>query len=75
VRQIYRYGMPFDKKALITTDPGQSSSIENPAFAKRCLTEMGYEPQRLLGRVSIFDLEFMPVIDSLQMDPTDPLDP
>jgi hypothetical protein len=75
VREIYRYGMPFEKKALITTDPGQSASIENPAFAKRCLTELGYEPQKLAGRVSKFDLEFLPVIDSLQMDPTDPLDP
>ncbi|HYA16921.1 MAG TPA: YdcF family protein, partial [Bryobacteraceae bacterium] len=31
VREIYRYGMPFGKKALITTDPAQSASIENPA--------------------------------------------
>ena len=74
-REIYRYGMPFEKKALITTDPGQSASIENPAFAKRCLNELGYEPLKLLGRLSKFDLEFQPAIDSLQMDPTDPLDP
>ena len=75
VREIYRYGMPFDKKALITTDPGQSASIESPAFAKRCLTELGYEPQKLAHRISKFDLEFLPVLDALQMDPTDPLDP
>jgi hypothetical protein len=75
VREIYRSGIPFDKKALITTDPGQSSSIESPAFARRCITEMGYEPQRLLGRISQFDLEFLPRIESLQMDPADLLDP
>jgi hypothetical protein len=75
VREIYRYGMPFDKKALITTDPGQSESIESPAFAKRCLNELGYEPQKLGQRISKFDLEFLPVIDALQMDPADPLDP
>jgi hypothetical protein len=74
-REIYRYGMPFQKKALITTDPGQSASIENPAFAKRNLNELGYEPLKALRRISPFDLEFLPVIDSLQMDPTDPLDP
>jgi hypothetical protein len=75
VREIYRYGIPFDKKALITTDPGQSASIESPAFAKRCLNELGYEPQKLVQRTSKFELEFLPVVDSLQMDPTDPLDP
>lgn len=74
-REIYRYGIPFEKKALITTDPGQSASIENPSFAKRNLNELGYEPLKLEGRISKFDLEFLPVIDSLQMDPTDPLDP
>ena len=74
-REIYRYGMPFEKKALITTDPGQSASIGNPAFAKRCLNELDYEPLKIVGRISNFDLEFLPVIDSLQMDPTDPLDP
>src|SRR5215469_6975331 len=75
VREIYRYGVPFDKKALITTDPGQSAPIESPAFAKRCLNELGYEPQKLGQRISKFDLEFLPVIDALQMDPADPLDP
>jgi len=74
-RLMYRYGMPFDKKALVTTDLGQSQSIESPAFAKRCMDEMGYVPQQILGRISPFDLEFRPALDSLQADPLDPLDP
>lgn len=74
-RVMYRYGMPFEAKALITTDPGQSASIENPNFAQRCVNEMGYVPLRVLGRMSPFDLEFLPLIESLQSDPTDPLDP
>ncbi len=74
-RLMYRYGMPFDKKALVTTDLGQSLSIESPAFAKRCLDELGYVPQQILGRISPFDLEFRPTLDSLQADPLDPLDP
>jgi hypothetical protein len=74
-RLMYRYGMPFDKKALVTTDLGQSQSIESPAFAKRCMDELGYVPQQILGRVSPFDLEFRPVLDSLHADPLDPLDP
>ena len=74
-RLMYRYGMPFDKKALVTTDLGQSQSIESPAFAKRCMDELGYVPQQILGRTSPFDLEFLPTLDSLQADPQDPLDP
>jgi len=74
-RLMYRYGMPFDKKALVTTDLGQSQSIESPAFEKRCMDELGYAPQKILGRTSPFDLEFRPVLDSLQADPQDPLDP
>jgi hypothetical protein len=35
----------------------------------------GYESQTVLARISKFDLEFLPLIDSLQMDPADPLDP
>jgi len=74
-RLMYRYGMPFDKKALVTTDLGQSQSIESPAFEKRCMDELGYAPQRILGRTSPFDLEFLPALDALQADPQDPLDP
>jgi DUF218 domain len=74
-RIMYRYGMPFEAKALITTDAGQSASIEAPSFETRCVREMGVMPLRVLGRVSAFDLEFVPLIESLQADPTDPLDP
>ncbi len=74
-RLMYRYGMPFDKKALVTTDPGQSQNIESAAFDKRCMDELGYAPQQILGRTSPFDLEFRPTLDSLQADPQDPLDP
>ncbi len=74
-RQIYRYGIPFDRMALMTTDPGHSSSIESPAFAERCLRELGYLPYELGKRISIFDLEFKPCLDSLQGDAMDPLDP
>lgn len=74
-RIMYRYGMPFEATALITTDAGQSASIENPGFEKRCLRELGYMPHRLVRRTSTFDLEFVPRIASLQSDPLDPLDP
>ena len=74
-RLLYRYGMAFDRPALITTDPGQSGYIENPGFATRCRTELRYLPFRSLKRTSAFDLEYLPSLDSLTQDATDPLDP
>jgi hypothetical protein len=74
-RQIFRYGMPFDRPALITTDPGQSRYIEDPGFAVRCRTELRYLPFRSLKRTSEFDLEFLPALEVLTQDGTDPLDP
>jgi hypothetical protein len=74
-RLIYRYGIPFDRKVLITTDSFHSSYIGGDAFAKRCEEELGYRPVTLLGRVSVFDVEATPRIESLQIDAMDPLDP
>jgi hypothetical protein len=74
-RLMYRYGIPFGAKALITTDSFQSTYIEGEAFAKRCGEELGYQPVTVLHRVSAFDLEFTPRLDSLRIDPMDPLDP
>ncbi len=74
-RLLYRYAIPFDRKALVTTDPAQSESIESPQFNKRCMDELGYVPFRLLARKSPFDVEFLPTRESLHADPLDPLDP
>ena len=74
-RLMYRYGMPFEKKALVTTDLSQSASIEDVRFAARCTNELGYVPFKLLGRTSPFDLEFLPLLDALQANPQEPLDP
>ncbi|HLX46287.1 MAG TPA: YdcF family protein [Bryobacteraceae bacterium] len=74
-RIMFRYGMPFGAKALITSDPGQSSSIESPAFNERCIREIGYVPHTLLGRISMFDLEWTPKLDALHSDWQDLLDP
>jgi len=74
-RLLYRYGAPFEKTALVTTDPDQSAYIEGTVFAKRCLDELGYLPYKRGKRLSAFDLEWLPQIDSLQADARDPLDP
>lgn len=74
-RELYRYGLPFDKPALISTDPDQSVYIESDVFLKRSMEELGYSPAREMRRVSAFDLTFVPNIESLQLDAQDPLDP
>jgi hypothetical protein len=74
-RLLWRYGFPWEKTALITTDHGQSAYIEAPAFAERCRTEIGHVPYEGLKRISQFDLEFRPRLEALQLDPLEPLDP
>jgi hypothetical protein len=74
-RLIYRYRIRFDQKALIVTDQLQSASIESAQFTQRCEKELGYQPIRLAGRTSPFDLEFVPLIDSLEADASELLDP
>lgn len=74
-RLLWRYGFPWEKTALITTDQGQSAYIEAPAFGQRCRAEIGHLPYEGLKRISQFDLEFRPRLDALQTDPLEPLDP
>jgi hypothetical protein len=74
-RLMWRYGLPFDKLGLITTDVDQSAYIEGAEFKLRCDRELGYQPHELRRRTSEFDLEFLPRLDSLQSDSTDLLDP
>lgn len=74
-RLLYRHGAPFANKALITTDPSQSEYIEGGEFRKRCDAEMGYQPGRVLRRVSGFDLEWALSVESLELDAADLLDP
>ncbi len=74
-RLIYRYGMPFDKPALITTDHSQSQYIESEVFTKPCELEMSHQPHKILKRLNPFDLECLLQLDALHTDAIDPLDP
>ncbi|MEN0055127.1 MAG: YdcF family protein [Mucilaginibacter sp.] len=73
VRIIFRYGMPFSKPCITSTDKYQSYFIEN--MAGRCQKELGYVPYTLGKRLSETEQEFYPVITSLQIDADEPLDP
>jgi len=72
-RLIFRYKMPFDKPCLIVTDKSQTGYIMN--MAGRCEKELKYVPYKLGSRISDTSLEFYPLIQSLQINPYEPLDP
>lgn len=75
VRLLFRYGMPMDKPCLVSTTRSQSYYITNDAFAERCRKEIGYLPYRLGNRLSDTEFEFYPVLNALQIDNDEPLDP
>jgi hypothetical protein len=49
--------------------------LASAAFADRCRRVFGYVPHDVGKRLGPFDLEFRPRLDSLTIDPGDPLDP
>ena len=74
-REIYRYGVPMNKTALVISDAAQIGYIAGQPFADRCLKELGYMPYRILSRPSDTILAFLPLVESLEQDPIEPLDP
>lgn len=74
-REVLRYSIPTDRPMLITTDAAQLAVIMSPAFAARCRNEMHLLPWTVLKPISATQSEMFPSHDSLQEDPTDPMDP
>ncbi|TWR24733.1 YdcF family protein [Mucilaginibacter pallidiroseus] len=72
-RIAFRYGISFSKPGLIVTDKYQNDFIMN--MDKRCLQELGYLPYKLGKRLSDTELEFYPLVNSLQIDLDEPMDP
>jgi hypothetical protein len=72
-RLIFRYGIPFSKPGLIVTDKSQNDFITT--MDKRCIAELRYVPYRLGKRLSETELEFYPLINSLQIDADEAMDP
>ena len=73
-RMIYRYGIPFDKPGITCTTRGQSSMIGTTLIA-RCLKELNEAPYKNGKRLSETEIEFYPLIDALQINPLEPMDP
>jgi hypothetical protein len=74
-RLMFRYGIPTDRPALITTQSYHLDSIAAPTFDERNELELGYRPYTSKKRLSRFELEWLPNVLSLHADPMDPLDP
>ena len=74
-RLLFRYGFPTDKRCDFVTTQSQTSYVANAAFDARNQRELGYLPYRDKRRISLHDIEFYPVIESMHLDPFDPLDP
>jgi hypothetical protein len=70
-RLIYRYGIPFDSKALVVSAPSHISSVEKAEFRDN----LGYRSYKVGARISPFELEFVPQIEALNTDLSDLLDP
>jgi hypothetical protein len=74
-RLIIRYGIPITKPSVFITTQSQLHMAAGPAFDQRNLNELGYLPYREKQQLSMHDISFYPVMESLHMDPYDPLDP
>ncbi len=74
-RIVARDGLPFDKPILVVTNPYQATDIASPTFAARCRSVFGYMPYRDAKRLSTFEVSLHMELQSLSIDPMDPLDP
>ena len=74
-RLVFRYGIPADLKALVTSSEDHIAVTTNQGFRIRCSTELGYFPMEFISRVSPVAAEFKPSVVSLFFDANDPLDP
>jgi hypothetical protein len=74
-RLMFRYGIPTDRNALVTSSEDHIGVVTKDGFRIRCSTEMGYFPMESINRISSVAAEFKPSVASLFFDANDPLDP
>ncbi|MCW3090027.1 MAG: hypothetical protein JWP81_1096 [Ferruginibacter sp.] len=73
-RLIYRYGIPFDKPGITCTTRGQSTMI-GATLIERCIKELNEAPYKNGNRLSETEIEFYPLVEALQINPAEPMDP
>ena len=74
-RLVFRYGIPADRKALVTSSEDHITYTVKEDFRTRCLKELGYFPLESITQISPIAAEFKPSVASLFFDANDPLDP
>jgi hypothetical protein len=74
-RLAFRYGIPADLKALVTSSEDHIALVTKEGFRIRCSTELGYFPMEFITQISPVAAEFKPSVASLFFDANDPLDP
>jgi DUF218 domain len=74
-RLAFRYGLPTDRTALVTSSADHIASCVSDAFRTRNVNELGYFPVEFIKRISPTEAEFKPSVMSLFFDANDPLDP
>ena len=74
-RLAFRYGIPTDLKALVTSSEDHITVVTKDGFRIRCSSELGYFPMEYITRISPVEAEFKPSVASLFFDANDPLDP
>jgi hypothetical protein len=74
-RLIIRSGIPINKPSLFTTSKSQNDFVAEESFDTRNMTELKYLPYRNKKRISNNDIVYYPTLESLHIDPLDPLDP
>ena len=74
-RLAFRYRLPTDRTALVTSSEDHITSVTKEEFRARNLNELGYFPIEFIKRISPVEAEFKPSIASLFFDANDPLDP
>lgn len=73
-RLLYLLKIPMDKPVLIATDRSQSKYINN-GMRKTSFRDLGYTPYSELRVITPDRTSFIPTLNSLRVNPLDPLDP
>ena len=74
-RLAFRYRIPSDRTALVTSSEDHITSSTSEEFRTRNLNELGYFPMEFIKRISPVAAEFKPSVASLFFEANDPLDP
>ena len=74
-RLAFRYRIPTDRTALVTSSESHIASTASGDFRTRCVNELGYFPLEFITPISPVTAEFKSSIASLFFDSNDPLDP